>query len=425
MIFKTFPAMVRACGSAALLAVSVAGCDLDSLLDVTDPSRLLADHVETPAQASALVNGVEADFICALGSYLLVTAVLSDEFEDTFNSGDAWTLDRRRPEGHNNWTANDCTGFLGPYVPVSRARWVADNLVRLLDGWTDAQVASRQARIARAALLAGFSVYMLGAAHCSAALDGGPELTSMQLFAEAESRFSKALQVAQAAGRSDIANAARVGRARVRLYQGNKQGALADAQAVPGGFVTNVFPSDATERMYNRVWYRNLFTFSFGVPAWSRNLMTGGVVDPRTATHDTGTDSNWAPDGTVWAQEKYKSANSPIAIARREEAQLIIAEIQGGQTAVGIINRLRDPWNLPPFASTNESEIQDMVVEERRRELWFEGFRAYDILRLTLPPYPPPGADYQAGLKGGTYGDQLCIPIPIIETFNNKTIRGA
>ena len=424
MFLKTFAATLPPCGSAALLAIAVAGCDLSSLLDVTDPSRLLADNVETPEQVPALINGVEADFICGLGSYLLVTAVLSDEFENNNASGDSWSLDRRRPLGTEIWNGSECTGVVGAYVPVSRARWVADNAARLLESWTDAEVASRQARLARAQLLSGFSLYMLGAAHCSAALDVGPELTSMQLFKEAESRFSKTLEIAQAqASLSAIAKAARVGRARVRLYQGNEEGALADAQAVPEGFVMNVFPSNATERMYNRIWQRNLFTFSFSVPPWSRKLMTGGVADPRTATHDTGVNTGWSP-GSVWAQEKYTSANSPIPIARWQEAQLIIAEIQGGQRAVDIINRLRDPWALSRFESTNESEIQDMIVQERRRELWLEGFRAYDIRRLTLPLVPAPGELFQEGITGGTYGEQTCIPLPTIESLNNETIRG-
>src|SRR3990172_9615216 len=119
----------------------------------------------------------------------------------------------------------------------------------------------------------------------------------MQIFAEAEARFTKVL--AAAAGSSAVANAARVGRARVRLYQGKLPEALADAQAVPEGFVMNVFPSDATTRMYNRVWQRNVFTFSFSVPEWSRNLKTGGVTDPRTATYDTRRNTGWSP-GTVW-----------------------------------------------------------------------------------------------------------------------------
>ena len=418
MSFKTFPAMLRASGSAVLLAVSIAGCDLSGLLDVTDPSRLLSEDVEVPEQASALMNGLEADFICAHGSYLTTTADLSDEFEDQNAGGDNWSLDRRRPQSNDAWGDNDC-GNQGVYVGSSRARWVADNLVNLLGGWTDAEVDSRVERMARAYLLGGFSIYMLGSAQCTAALDGGPELTSMQLFAEAETRFTAAMT----GGGSAITDAARVGRARVRLYQGNTAGALTDAQAVPAGFVMNIFPSAGEARLYNRVWSANIFNFSYGVPPWSRDLMTGGVVDPRTPTNDTGRLTGWGP-GSVWAQEKYPSADTPMPIARWAEAQLIIAEIMGGATAVGIINALRTPHSLPVFSSSIEADIQDMVVAERRRELWFEGFRAYDFRRLNLPLFPLPGADYQPGVKGGSYGDELCIPIPIIETFNNPTLRG-
>jgi len=423
MDLKTVPPLVRACGLAALVGFGLGACDTD-FLEVSDPSRLAADLVQTPEQVTSLMNGLEADFICAIGAYLVVTADLSDEFEDTNAGGDNWSLDRRRPRSEDTWGDNDCTATLpSAFVPVSRARWVADNAMDLLEGWTDEEVDRRAERMARAALLAGFSVYMLGAAHCSAALDEGPELSPMEIFAEAESRFTRALEIAQGQGLSDLANAARVGRARVRLYQGNEQGALSDAREVEEGFVLNVFPSDATNRMRNRVWDSNLFDFDFGVPPWSRNLETGGVVDPRTAVNDTERVTGWAP-GSVWGQEKYQSASAPIPVARWAEAQLIIAEIQGGQEAVDVINRLRDRWDLPEFSSTDEAEIAEMVIEERRRELWFEGFRAYDIHRLELPLTPTPGEEYQPGVKGGSFGQQTCIPMPLVELFNNETIRG-
>ena len=113
-----------------------------------------------------------------------------------------------------------------------------------------------------------------------------------------------------------------------------------------------------------------------------------------------------------------------MPIARWEEAQLIIAEVVGGDEAVGIIDGLRDAHGLPHFMGMGEAEIRQAVIDERQRELWFEGFRAYDIHRLNLPLVPAPGEPYQLGVKGGSYGDQTCIPIPIIETFNNPTIRG-
>jgi hypothetical protein len=304
---------------------------------------------------------------------------------------------------------------------------VADNLASLLETWTDAEVDDRQERLARAYLVAGFNLYMLGAAHCSGALDEGPELTTTQIFTEAESRFTSALGIAQSQGLTETENAALVGRARIRLFLGNTAGALDDAQEVDAGFAMYIYPADTPDRLRNQLYDADQFTFTFGVPEWTRNLTTGGVPDPRTATFDTGeTGSGWAPT-TVHAQTKYTAQSSPMPIARYEEAQLIIAEIQGGQTAVDIINALRaaHTWDpaRPVFASTNETEIQNEVMLERQRELWFEGHRQYDVRRKSLPLFPAPGEPYQVGIKGGTYGDQTCIPMPIIESYNNVTIR--
>lgn len=91
---------------------------------------------------------------------------------------------------------------------------------------------------------------------------------------------------------------------------------------------------------------------------------------------------------------------------------------------MAIINALRAPHpTLPVFASTDETAIQNEVILERQRELWFEGHRAYDVRRHSLPLFPAAGEPYQVGIKGGTYGDQTCIPMPNIELFNNATIR--
>ena len=63
----------------------------------------------------------------------------------------------------------------------------------------------------------------------------------------------------------------------------------------------------------------------------------------------------------------------------------MIAEVEGGQTAVGIINTLRDYHGLPHFASTDPAEVREQVLEERRRELWLQGVRHGDMLRLNIP----------------------------------------
>lgn len=403
--------------------ITISACEVGSLLEVSDPNRILAENAEDPASAGTLAAGVAADFECAFGAYVVSMGALSDELEDRAFVGDRWFMDRRDVTSRDIYATAGCTdGLPGVYTPVSTARWLADNTFQLLQSWANEEVSDRGLLMARTALYAGFSYSLMATAMCSAALDGGPELSSSELFALSEERFTTALDIARGEGLSTIQSAARVGRSRVRLYQGDGAGALSDAQGVPAGFVFYASASDQHERRHNRVYEAIRFDLAFGVQPESRGLMTGGVEDPRTRSFDSG---SYGPDGaaTVWFPEKHLSRSSPIPIARWAEAQLIIAEIRGGQVAVDIINALRDRYDLPHFGSTDESEIQEMVVAERRRELFLEGHRAYDIRRLNLPLNPPPGAPYQVGVKGGTYGDSRCLPLPDVERDNNPSIN--
>jgi hypothetical protein len=71
----------------------------------------------------------------------------------------------------------------------------------------------------------------------------------------------------------------------------------------------------------------------------------------------------------------------------------MMAEVQGGQAAVDIINLLRtnnaglpqeidgSAWPLPQFASTNAAEIAQAVLDERLRELWMHAVEGGDKLR--------------------------------------------
>ena len=59
--------------------------------------------------------------------------------------------------------------------------------------------------------------------------------------------------------------------------------------------------------------------------------------------------------------------------------------------AVGIINSLRDAAGLPHYTGpTDDAAIRQLIVEERRRALFAEGFRNYDIERFNLPLVPAP-----------------------------------
>lgn len=412
--------------AAALIAPPLlAGCDTDRWLEVNAPSALPAENLETAEAAPLLVNGAIGNFECALGATVLVTGIIADEFADAQLGAAQWPYDRRDANTQPNsiYGTSGCTSAQGPgvYSPLSVARWSADNALRALEGFTDADVARRDSLMAASALYAGFSLAHLGMAMCSAALDEGPEITNMQLFAEAEDRFTRALDLATQAGLTPYQHAANVGLARVRLYQGGSAGAVEAARLVPAGFVLNATASASETRRYNRVYHSNIQARFYTVSTSSRDLRTEGVPDPRAHVIDSG---ERAADGTIaWYQQKYTSFDSPLPVARYEEAQLIIAEVEGGQTAIAIVNALRAPHGLPAYTGPNDdASVLNLVIEERRKELFVEGFRMHDFHRFALPLVPAPGSPYPD--KGGTYGSTTCLPLPDVERFNNPTIAG-
>jgi hypothetical protein len=77
---------------------------------------------------------------------------------------------------------------------------------------------------------------------------------------------------------------------------------------------------------------------------------------------------------------------------RSSEALLIEAESKARlndlQGAVETLNELRRKRNLSDLSATDfdKEGIIDEILLERRRELWGEGFRLYDILRLQTAP---------------------------------------
>ena len=415
----------------ALAVLLVAGlvataCDTNKLLDVDTPASVPVALIDDPKNAALMVQSVAGDFLCALGSTIAVEGIISDELADAQLGAAAWPYDRRDANIATNgsYGTNACTNNQTPgiYTPLATARWDADHALTNLNKWTDAQVSNRQALIAEAAAYAGLSYSLMGMSMCSAAFDLGPEVDQKGMFALAEQRFTAAIAAAQTSGKADLLNAAYVGRARVRLFQGNKQGAATDAALVPKGFQFTA-PNDGTDnRLYNRLF---TVTSQFGyytVEAQSRNLTTeNGEADPRAASTQVDTRPADAKS-VIFVPDRYIAGYSaPTPIATYTEAQLILAEAQGGQNAVNIINALRADVGLKAYTGpTDAASIQNLIIDERRRALFVQGFRNYDQQRFNLPFNPAVGTVYP--LKGGTYGNTRCLLLPDIERNNNPNI---
>lgn len=80
---------------------------------------------------------------------------------------------------------------------------------------------------------------------------------------------------------------------------------------------------------------------------------------------------------------KYPSGQQgtdPLIISRLAELYLISAEAQG-LAGVGRLNELREARGLAPVSASTSEELLNLILEERRRELFAEGFRWVDLVR--------------------------------------------
>lgn len=402
--------------SVASLAAFVAACDM--LLDVESPAAVDAEFLEDPANAALAVSSAIADFECAFGEYIVAGGLIGNELWDSQLAARMWSYDRRDfTETGGVYATFTCGSDPGVYQTLSTARFAADNAARILENASG--VANQAALLATANAYAGYARLLLGEGMCTAAIDAGPELTSQQMFALAEEKFTAALS----GGTSDITNMARVGLARARLNQGNTAGALADAQQVPAGFVKYATSSSLSSRANNHVFRLNNFQERVSVEDEFHNLSWKGVPDPRVAVRDEGVPAASDDLTPLWTQQKYADRDAPIPIARYAEAQLIIAEVQGGQTAVDIINALHAAAGLPAFDPATDGPVADHILQERQRELFLESHHLYDKIRFGDPFLPVAGTPYQeTGAKGGFYGATTCLPLPLVEIDNNPNI---
>ena len=414
------------CTALALTLVTTAACRDITTLQQEDPSHLEAGTLFVPANAQLLVNGAISDFECAYTRYVVGSGILSDELADAISFISNYDFDRRTIPTSGEYGTNDCTSqqIPGVYTTLSVARASADTILAKLEGWTDEEVPNRTKLIGQSAAYAGYSLLLLGEGMCSAAINIGPEMTPPELFAEAKSRFDKAIDAATAAGDQTTLHFAQLGRARAYLDLGDLANAATDAAEIPEGFVVSVNTDAADVRRQNLVYiHLTQGGFSSVDPSF-RNVMWDSVPDPRVATTDMGVKGT---DGhtQLWAANKYATITAPMPVAKWAEAQLILAEaaVAANQLsdAESIINALHTRAGIPVYDATGASqeEVMAQVIEERRRELFLEGHRLGDIRRYELPLVPAPGSTY---INGGSYGDQRCFPLPDVERIHNPNI---
>jgi len=404
--------------------LSTTACSLfDNALEVQNPSTVPASLLEVPANAQLLVNGAIADFECAAGSYAVMGGLITDELLDATQTADRFPYDRRTmASSDRRYAVNDCIN-LGVYTPLQTARFSALNVLSLLRGWTTAQVPGRDTLIATLQAYEGYTLVMLGEGFCTmviSTLDAnrqtvfGGEIQRDSVFKIAVATFSDAITSATATGQTGVLNMALVGRARAYVGLGLFAVAKADAQLVPPAFVKFVTASTINSRRSNRVWQENSAT--------SRNTSLDTLYthmnDPRVPFLDRMASS--VTGVHLYEQLKYMTAASPIRLASGDEARLIIAEANvAAKDLIGadsIINSFRARGGQAAIVSPDSATAAASLFDQRRREFFLEGQHLGDALRFSAPLNPPAGTAYPGG---GTYGTQVCLPLPDVEKQNN------
>lgn len=423
-----------------LVAAGAGACD--SLLEADLPGALVSGDLNDPRLAETLVLGAQADFDCVYDNHVEVMGFWTGEFYATDNA--VWLLEpqhRLNPYWETRWGDGTCEEERAHHNGLQTARVQAKTAVEFISGFEEMNPNEQNFLIGKALAYEGWSIQLLAEDFCQVVFDGGAPMSREDGYRAARDRFSQAVERlgGVTGSRQAEANTYRYaslnGRARAHLMLGEVGSVVADASQVPEGFVLEASFNDAIARTYNNIYWQSNIDFGVilsweyapgehgGMPVPADAELLGifeptGEFDPRVPMIHEGLGVGFDAFSDIWVQGKYLSRSAPIPVTSWEESQLMIAEVEGGQRAVDIINMLRDRYpELAPhdFAGTNEAEIQAQVRIERKKELFLEGTRMADQMRWD-EPFPqgqsPRGQPYNPNVVG-------CVPLPDFETLTN------
>jgi len=428
-----------------VVAAVLSACDLGKALNVAPADRVPSVDLENPANATLLVAGAAADFDCAYNSYVAVTALMTQEFVDALQTADRWPYNQRTVTSASGRYANNSCTALGIYTPLQQARVSANNIRRLMEGWTDVEVPGRQLLIARAAAYEGWSQLLMGESFKETVFSHvngeevvwGAKITRKEALDSAVTTLTQAITVATTVGgvaADSVRYFALVGRARAyhdlayiaSATAPNLTLARADAAVVPAAFVWNVTASATVARRNNRVFQESNTTVtqqSSSVGAYYRTLN-----DPRVPVQNM----NRVSQGTnvpQWAQRKYTAVSSPIPAATGTEMQLLIAEADrttNRANTLAIIAAQRTAGGQGAYTGTTAAEDLTEIQDQRRRALWLTGTYLGDVIRYdaTLSPAAGTSAPWGASqLYGPAEGHNQPLPLPDVEVQNNPNLH--
>jgi starch-binding outer membrane protein, SusD/RagB family len=416
----------------------VAGC---GLLDTQTPNIVDPGVLESPEGAASLRLGALADFGFVKDGdgtegedgLILVSGLLADEFVHSTTPPSEQEIDQRT-------TATINPSLFDVYANLQKARAGAERAADFLQRFSVEPDSSTD--IAEMLAIAGFSYVYFGEDFCSGvpfskvvgdSLIYGAALTTTQMYDTALARFDSALAApGLSVDDGTITSLATLGRARALLDLGQFAEAAAAASTVATDFTYDTEHRESPLRLQNAIYlYTNDGLWSVSDFEGEVGLGYRTAEDPRvpfTDFEDTGLDLI-TPQFSL---DKY-GPSDPVPVANGIEARLIEAEallqasdFSGMRT---ILNDLRDLEGLDPLpTAADQAEAVDQLFSERAFWLFATGHRLGDMRRLVRPPPTgygravdtvfPTGAYH----KGGSYGTDVNLPIPLEEENNPNSV---
>jgi hypothetical protein len=427
----------------ALLLLVVSGLALgcSDLLEVQDPDNIPPETLNNPAGATALYHGAIGDFAIAIDGWggevegqILVSELLTDLWVNSEADPGRLQIDGRRMDTRNVTLLNLFLNLHHARVSAERAAVALEEFS--LDGAADPRIPEMRSLSAYIYIHAGEN-YCSGVPFSSTEPDitYGTPLTTSQIFDSALARFDLALAAPGLGG--DVASLAAVGRGRALLDQARFAEAAAAVAAVPTEFRYVTEHSMNTGVQENAVYRMNV-----DVERWSVANLEGAnglpyvdAEDPRVPSVVDPTDGVGFDGSTPqYNLLKYDGPAAPVTVADGVEARLIEAEaaLEAGDivTWLGKLNELRaslttlrpeTPGTLGPLADPGTSAARvDLTFSERAFWLFGTGHRLGDLRRLVRLHGRAAESVFPTGayFKGGVYGSDVNLPIPLNESNN-------
>jgi len=360
----------------------------DELLTVQDPGRYTAEDLN--AALPAVANGVEGAIHEIFDSWVTDQALLADVYQHTGTWSGYDDPDHGRTNYKNNATRFEQDSWL-------RAQWfAADAERRFMEVMGDAEAASSPLT-AQVRLGGGLATMLLGMTACeSVGTPTGELMSDMQMLALAEQKLGEAMTTSQSAGRPEFAMTAQAARAQTRMLQGDWSGAVADASAIPAGFVYHaIFNVQSTNSVVQLTTKNNNEAAGLMYKWWpliEKSDEPGFMRDPLSGMPDKRLpvyfDGEIATDNETphYSQWKYVDDTDDIPMLHSDGMRLIVAEAMARNGdfagATGILNELRAAVGLPGHeVPTDPDTMGSIVLWERFAEHFMEGQRLIDLHR--------------------------------------------